>query len=56
MYHLHGRLVRPRATGPERSIYYFSRYPGQARDALPDGCEIREAPSGLPMLKQVAAS
>jgi len=51
-YFLHGRST-PTASGKSRTIYFFAREEREgALDKVPDGYEVSESRTGLPVLKK----
>lgn len=51
-YTLHRRET-PSANGRPRVLHFFSRdVRPRALDAVPDGYEVTEAPSGMPVLRR----
>jgi hypothetical protein len=50
-YYLHGHVVTM-PTGRRQSMYYFSKSPAEALAAVPEGYEVAEARTGLPVLKK----
>jgi hypothetical protein len=53
-YYLHSRST-PTSTGKQRVLYFFAREPREgALDKVPDGYEVSESRTGLPVLKKKA--
>ncbi len=51
-YYLHARTTEL-ASGKSRTLYFFARNPGEgAIDKVPDGYEVSESRTGLPVLKK----
>jgi hypothetical protein len=51
-YYLHS-ITRSFKNGKEGHLYFFSKTPkAGALDKVPDGYEVRESKSGLPLLKR----
>lgn len=51
-YYLHSRSRRTN-TGKTQMLYFFAREAGDgALDAVPEGYEIKETQTGLPVLKK----
>jgi hypothetical protein len=53
-YYLHGRTT-PTSGGKERTLYFFARDEREGvLDQVPDGYEVSESRTGLPVLKKKA--
>lgn len=56
-YYLHTKKSTT-STGKERTLFYFSKElkEGESLDAVPQGYEVAEMKTGLPVLKKTAQS
>ncbi len=51
-YYLHGRST-PSKSGKQRTLYFFSKEQKEGvLDKLPEGYEVMESSTGLPVLKK----
>ncbi len=56
-YYPHQRTVTLAGSGARQTIFYFSKDPAEALDAVPQGYEIYEGPRGaLPLLRKKIAA
>ena len=56
-YYLHTKKSTT-STGKERTLFYFSKElkEGEALDAVPQGYEVAEMKTGLPVLKKTSSA